>query len=43
MYAPDARVVTFMKETLVSLKAHIATKIIIDGYFNTLLSSKDRS
>jgi exonuclease III len=42
-YAPNTRAATFIKETLVKTKAHIAHHAIIVGDFNIPLSSKDRS
>jgi exonuclease III len=43
IYAPNTRAATFIKDTLVKLKAHIASHTIIVRSLNTPFSSMDRS
>jgi hypothetical protein len=42
IYAPNARPPTFIKETLLKPKAHIAPQSVIVGEFNTPFSSIHR-
>jgi hypothetical protein len=43
VYAPNGRTSTFIKETIVRLKAHFAPHTIIVEDFNTPLPSMDKS
>ena len=42
-YAPNTRTPSFIKETLLKLKAHVAAHSKVIGEFNTPLSSMNRS
>ncbi|WP_221724500.1 hypothetical protein, partial [Ochrobactrum sp. SFR4] len=43
IYAPNTRVTPYIKETLLKLKAHIASPRVIVGDFNSPLSAMGRS
>jgi exonuclease III len=43
IYAPIARALTFIKQSLLKIKAHIASHTITVGGFNTPLSPRDNS
>jgi hypothetical protein len=43
IYAPNARASTFIKESMLKLKAHTPSHKIIVGDFNNLFLSMDRS